>query len=922
MAVNIDPKWHAAQIKKFVREHKRYEIYAETLRKILDLACQSIDPLANVQARAKSVSSFAEKAARKAFKYADPVHQITDLCGARIVVHTLDQVDRVCTFIRENFKIDESNSLDQRSVLRTREFGYRAVHFVVQVKSPSILGIEVPLRTIDDRKAEIQVQTLLQHTWADIGHDRLYKGDFKVPEPMERESGRLAAVMEDADASFGRLAEAADAFHINYGGYLDAEKRNDEIQMLLAVLRNEPEKKNRPQIALRLARLAKAAGDWPLIIESLKPHAGTLEPCRNDIRIELGYAMCRSCHDNPNSRVCTNGRRYLEQVSQPDKIVANGTLADVVAKDAMRARAFFLLAGSYRGMGGKKEKVRDLYYKAFLCDSLNPYYLAAFLEFEVCRPGCSEFLSMIRPQIEAAVAACRFHAELRIELPWAFFAMGFLHLLSGRTSESLAAYARAIQWSPTAFPIEQALVTIEHLLEERCFKEPGLEWTRRFLLLGLAAKCRRLSEVAVKAVAVKQQALDDANRALEEIKRQDATKAKELKGAENKLQAATEAAEKAKAEASVFWAKAKAALKRVKKLRTKQSHFEDLKECPILFVAGGCDPTVKNEMRSYDSLIRIALRDFRGTVFSGGTNKGVPGLVAEAKKQLEKRNRCGFKLRAYVPHGMWHLCSKAYDPPIYKTRGKDFSVTEPLQNWTDLLAAGVDPAGVRVFGINGGPIAEFEYRLALAMGATVGVVESSGRAATAVLPDVQWWPPGHIVQLPRDLMTILAFVCPPSPPQPDLGDKFAIAASRSHEDSLKENRHKAKDPTMLPWNLLRDDLRRDNLNQMAYAERILREVRCGIRLLKPGEAAPSVEFSDKEVEKMAEMEHGRWVAERLDSGWTYSTERDPENKKSPYLVGWKDLPDAVRKWDRDIVRCFPPLFRDVGLVIYRLPKRR
>jgi hypothetical protein len=208
------------------------------------------------------------------------------------------------------------------------------------------------------------------------------------------------------------------------------------------------------------------------------------------------------------------------------------------------------------------------------------------------------------------------------------------------------------------------------------------------------------------------------------------------------------------------------------------------------------------------------------------------------------------------------------------------------------------------------------------MGATVGVVESSGRAATVVLPDVQWWPPGRIVQLPRDLMTVLAFVCPPSPPQPDLSGKFDIAASRSHEESLKENRHKAKDPTMLPWNLLRDDLRRDNLNQMAYAERILREVGYGIRPLQPGEVAASVEFSDDEVEKMAEMEHGRWVAERLGSGWMYSPERDPENKKSPYLVGWKALPDDVKKWDRRIVRRFSPLFQDVRLVIYRLPRRR
>jgi len=51
-------------------------------------------------------------------------------------------------------------------------------------------------------KAEIQVRTLLEHAYADIGHDLTYKTDVKVPDRVHRSFSALAAILESADHEF------------------------------------------------------------------------------------------------------------------------------------------------------------------------------------------------------------------------------------------------------------------------------------------------------------------------------------------------------------------------------------------------------------------------------------------------------------------------------------------------------------------------------------------------------------------------------------------------------------------------------------------------------------------------------------------------------------------------------------------------
>jgi hypothetical protein len=93
-----------------------------------------------------------------------------------------------------------------------------------------------------------------------------------------------------------------------------------------------------------------------------------------------------------------------------------------------------------------------------------------------------------------------------------------------------------------------------------------------------------------------------------------------------------------------------------------------------------------------------------------------------------------------APH-VQALIDRRYDL-LVETSGREFSPLESLVSWEHLLASGHRPRQVRVLGYGGGETSACEYRIALALGARVGLVRGSGRAAAALLRSRSWraWP--------------------------------------------------------------------------------------------------------------------------------------------------------------------------------------
>src|ERR1700722_15344058 len=83
--------------------------------------------------RAKEIESFSAKIENP--KYTDPLNQITDLSGIRIITYVEDDVKRVGELILTLFDIDGKNSLDKSKELGEDKVGYKSVHYVCQLKS-------------------------------------------------------------------------------------------------------------------------------------------------------------------------------------------------------------------------------------------------------------------------------------------------------------------------------------------------------------------------------------------------------------------------------------------------------------------------------------------------------------------------------------------------------------------------------------------------------------------------------------------------------------------------------------------------------------------------------------------------------------------------------------------------------------------
>jgi hypothetical protein len=78
--------------------------------------------------------------------------------------------------------------------------------------------------------------------------------------------------------------------------------------------------------------------------------------------------------------------------------------------------------------------------------------------------------------------------------------------------------------------------------------------------------------------------------------------------------------------------------------------------------------------------------------------------------------------------------------------------------------------------------------------------------------------------------------------------------------------------------------------------------------------AASFRLTSTEIETLAVAEHDRWMTERLGNGWILG-DKDVEQKKTPYLVPFEELPDDIAELDRILVKEYPAILASVGLQI-------
>jgi ppGpp synthetase/RelA/SpoT-type nucleotidyltranferase len=832
--MTIDTAWLDMQIGKFKEGQCQYEEYGRVLEPILRYAARRYCPHAIVQVRVKTVQSFAHKALRKRAKHLDPVSQFTDLCGGRVITRLQAETDLIRRFLCDHFAIDEANSEDTFVRLNPREFGYRSIHYIVQLRKPHNLPAGAVPKSIPDHlyalRAEVQVRTLLQHAFAEVDHERTYRSAFKVPDHLVRELARLAAAMELADEAFSRFTTALDEYKADYGGHVDREAVRQELDILRVLWKHAPDER----LAHQIVRLHTSLQEWDAVIALGKElrdpgHAGLL--CC------IGHALCQR-HPDPGSAENEQGRQYLRKA---------------IEKDPQRTEAYLRLAETFL-RDGKPRKVLDSYSRAFDADPTDPQALCGYVRYKIATEQNLLFLPLLKPAILAAIAKCRAQAKAGVNLPWAHYHIGELTALLGPGQEmaSLGAFLQAAASSTAEHMLEQALDGLDQV-EAVEHPPPAVAMGRRLLALVLAARYVR---------------------------------------------------------------QGKNGARRLQDLPLKEPLKPD---GPVVIVAGGCDPACQTQMEGYWGLLRAAFERFRAWVISGGTHEGICGLVGRLGKEYPERiTTVGYLPEALPADG---TATRDGDYRILRTTigTKGFSAWEPLQCWIDLLAAGVDPRQVRVLGINGGDIAAFEYRLGLLLGAQVGLVRDSGRKADVLTSEAEAEPIPGLALLPPDPMTLEAFLTVTATSTLSDEDRLLLA-QRIHDDFCAKHRPPPSetDPACKPWAELDQAHKDANLQQADDFQRKLAAIRKqAVHVGK--QKARCQELSPDEIKFLAEMEHGRYVAQKLLAGWTLGP-RDDQKRQRPTLVAWTCLPEDERQKDREAVLNLPRFLQDLGFEIQPLPK--
>jgi ppGpp synthetase/RelA/SpoT-type nucleotidyltranferase len=186
-------------VSKYRELKEVYESYTDSLRILLESLLRSHEyEIHSVSSRVKSLSSLEGKIRDKS-SYSK-LEDITDISGIRIITHYSDDVDKIAKLIESEFAIDSENSIDKRAILEPDRFGYLSLHYVVSLSTSRVKLTEY--KEYKGLKSEIQVRSLLQHTWAEIEHDIGYKSSIEIPKSVKRQFSRLAGLLELADSEF------------------------------------------------------------------------------------------------------------------------------------------------------------------------------------------------------------------------------------------------------------------------------------------------------------------------------------------------------------------------------------------------------------------------------------------------------------------------------------------------------------------------------------------------------------------------------------------------------------------------------------------------------------------------------------------------------------------------------------------------
>lgn len=152
--------------------------FAATVASILESAVSKAGSfrLQQVKSRAKDSRSLRNKLAGRGLENSQSIEaEIKDLAGCRAIFYTNGDVAKFVRsgLVHENFEVLEVKLHQPAQAVDEAKQLYVSNHFVVQLK-PDRLSL-AEYSHLGGLRCEIQVQTILNHAWAEMAHDIIYK---------------------------------------------------------------------------------------------------------------------------------------------------------------------------------------------------------------------------------------------------------------------------------------------------------------------------------------------------------------------------------------------------------------------------------------------------------------------------------------------------------------------------------------------------------------------------------------------------------------------------------------------------------------------------------------------------------------------------------------------------------------------------
>ncbi len=201
-----------AAVASYLRVVSFYADLARAAKRIAEEALKKRQiKIHSIEARAKDPASFGRKAAKPSKNnpnqpmYEHPLEQISDKAAIRIITFFPRTIEEINEMLREEFLVIEHFDKGE-SLIEEERFGYQSVHYLVKVDTVRTSFAEYErFRTAI---LEVQVRTILQHSWAEIEHDIQYKSSATIPRNIKRRFMSLAGLLEIADREFQEIQDA------------------------------------------------------------------------------------------------------------------------------------------------------------------------------------------------------------------------------------------------------------------------------------------------------------------------------------------------------------------------------------------------------------------------------------------------------------------------------------------------------------------------------------------------------------------------------------------------------------------------------------------------------------------------------------------------------------------------------------------